>query len=150
MLPARIDPKAAMVATANGAPWKCMDVPAGLFTQVLPAGSTKAQMVDEAKRWIHAQRAIGANEPVSTGKQAPSQAPKHAISPVDAARMEPALASARAAVPASPHADACFDCVHVGYTHGWVAAVAAEQAHLVRLRHTPEARAKLTAFLSRS
>jgi enoyl-CoA hydratase/carnithine racemase len=150
MLPARIDPKAAMVATANGAPWKCMDVPAGLFTQVLPAGSTQAQMVEEAKRWIHAQRATRANGAVSAGKQAPSQAPKHAISPVDAARMEPALASARAAVPASPHADACFDCVHVGYTRGWVAAVAAEQAHLVRLRHTPEARAKLTAFLSKS
>jgi enoyl-CoA hydratase/carnithine racemase len=150
MLPARIDPKAAMVATANGAPWKCMDVPAGLFTQVLPAGSTQAQMVDEAKRWIHAQRATGANGAGSAGKHAPSRAPKHAISPVDAARMEPALASARAAVPASPHADACFDCVHVGYTRGWVAAVAAEQAHLVRLRHTPEARAKLTAFLSKS
>ena len=114
----------------------------------------------EAADWLPAiARQQGGNSPERCAprprtqdapSQAPSQAPKHAISPVDAARMEPALASARAAVPASPHADACFDCVHVGYTHGWVAAVAAEQAHLVRLRHTPEARAKLTAFLSRS
>ena len=32
----------------------------------------------------------------------------------------------------------------------WDAAVAAERAHLVRLRHTPEARAKLGAFLTKS
>jgi hypothetical protein len=61
--------------------------------------------------------------------------------------MEAALAAARAAVPASAHADACFDCVRIGFTSGWDAAVAAERAHLVRLRHTPEARAKLSAFL---
>jgi hypothetical protein len=63
--------------------------------------------------------------------------------------MDAAVASARAAVPPSPHADACFDCVGVGIARGWDAAVAAERAHLVRLRHTPEARAKLTAFLAR-
>jgi len=146
MLPARIDPKAAMVATANGAPWKCADVPAGLFACVLPAGGTQAQMIDEAKCWIRAQHAAPAATPQFAGKQAPRQA----ISPRDAARMDAALASARAAVPASPHADACFDCVHIGYTRGWDEAVAAERAHLVRLRHTPEARAKLTAFLSKS
>jgi enoyl-CoA hydratase/carnithine racemase len=55
ILPARIDPKTAMVATATGAPWKCADVPAGLFAKVLPAGSTQAQMIDEAKRGIHAE-----------------------------------------------------------------------------------------------
>jgi hypothetical protein len=64
--------------------------------------------------------------------------------------MGTALASARAAVPTSAHAEACFDAVHTGFTRGWDAAIAAERAHLVRLRHTPEARAKLTAFLSKS
>ncbi len=146
MLPARIDPKSAMVATANGAPWKCVDVPPGLFASTLPAGSTQGDMVDEAKRWIHAERATFAATTAFSGKQAP----RRAISPADAARMEAALASARAAVPTSHHADACFDCVHIGYTRGWEAAVAAERTHLVRLRHTPEARAKLTAFLSKS
>jgi predicted small metal-binding protein len=63
--------------------------------------------------------------------------------------MDAALGAARAAVPASPHADACFDCVGIGMSRGWEAAVAAERAHLVRLRHTREARAKLTAFLAK-
>jgi hypothetical protein len=53
-------------------------------------------------------------------------------------------------VPASEHAEACFDCVTIGLARGWEAAVAAERAHLVRLRHTPAARAKLGAFLSKS
>jgi hypothetical protein len=64
--------------------------------------------------------------------------------------MRDALAAARAEVPASEHAEACFDCVTIGLARGWDAAVAAERAHLVRLRHTPAARAKLGAFLSKS
>lgn len=145
MLPARIDPKSAMVATATGAPWKCADVPAGLFASVMPAGSTQAQMIDEAKRWIRAEHAAtaGGTEFASV------HAPRRTISPADAARLEPALAAARAAVPASAHADACFDCVRTGFTRGWEAAVAGERAHLVRLRHTTEARAKLAAFLTK-
>jgi enoyl-CoA hydratase/carnithine racemase len=146
MLPARIDPKAAMVATANGAPWKSTDVPPGLFARVMPAGSTQVQMIQEAKHWIQVEKSALSGTHVFASKQAP----RCAISPADAARMEAALASARAAVPPSPHSDACFDCVRIGYTHGWPAATAAERAHLVRLRHTPEARAKLAAFLSKS
>ena len=46
--------------------------------------------------------------------------------------------------------DACFHCVHVGLTNGWEAAVGAERAHLVRLRHTAAARAKLSAFLNKA
>ena len=145
-LPARIDPKTAMVATANGTPWKCADVPAGLFAAVLPAGSTQAQLVDEAKRWIRAEHAATHGGSAF----APQHAPRRTITPADAPRMEAALAAARATVPASAHADACFDCVRTGFTEGWAAAVAAERAHLVRLRHTPEARAKLGAFLSKS
>jgi enoyl-CoA hydratase/carnithine racemase len=144
MLPARIDPKTAMVATATGAPWKCADVPAGLFAKVLPAGSTQAQMIDEAKRWIHAERAA------APSAFAAHNGPRRTISPAETARMGTALASARAAVTASAHAEACFDAVHTGFTRGWDAAVAAERAHLVRLRHTPEARAKLAAFLTKA
>jgi hypothetical protein len=61
--------------------------------------------------------------------------------------MHDALAAARAEVPASEHAEACFDCVTIGLARNWEAAVAAERTHLVRLRHTPAARAKLSAFL---
>ena len=145
MLPARIDPKTAIVATATGAPWKCTDVPAGLFATVLPAGATPAQLIDEAKRWIRAERAATHGGPAFAAQRAP----RRTISPVDAARLDAALASARAAIPPSAHADACLDCVRTGIARGWDAAVAAERAHLVRLRHTPEARAKLAAFLGK-
>ena len=146
MLPARIDPKAAMVATATGAPWKCGDLPVGLFAAVLSAGSTQAQLIDEAKRWIRAEHAATHGGSAFAAQHAP----RRTIGPADAARMTAALSEARASVPASAHADACFDCVATGTARGWDAAVAAERAHLVRLRHTPEARAKLTAFLSKA
>lgn len=140
MLPARIDPQLSIVATANGAPWKCTDVPAGLFERVEAAGSPQDALVSAAKTWVRAQPSRASVGP---------RAPRRTLTPSDAARVTPALASARATVPASQHASACFDCVQIGITKGWADAVAAERAHLVRLRHTPEARARLQAFLSR-
>ena len=148
MLPARIDPKTAMVVTASGVPWKCTDVPAGLFDVVLPAGSTQAALIDAAKKWIHAERAATGSG--GSGAFAPANAPRRTIGPADAARMEPALLAARGELPPSEHADACFYCVHMGLTNGWDAAVGAERAHLVRLRHTAAARAKLSAFLNKA
>jgi len=147
-LPARIDPKAAFVATANGTSWKCVDAPAGLFDRTLPPGSTQEHLIDEAKRWIHAERAATGSG--ATGAFSAQHAPRRTIGPADAARMQPALAAARAEVSPGEHADACLDCVATGLTKGWDAAVAAERAHLVRLRHTPAARAKLGAFLTKS
>ena len=42
-----------------------------------------------------------------------------------------------------------LDAVRVGLAKGWDAAIACERAHLVKLRHTPEARAKLDGFLKK-
>ena len=131
--------------TANGTPWKCTEAPAGLLDAVLPAGSSQAALVDHARAWVRAARA----DDGAKAKFTATNAPRRAIGPADAARMSPALAQARSAVAASAHADACFDSVQTGLTQGWSAAVAAERAHLVRLRRTPEARAKLQAFLAR-
>jgi len=39
--------------------------------------------------------------------------------------------------------------VRVGIARGWEAAIACEREHLVKLRHTPEARAKLDGFLKK-
>ena len=61
----------------------------------------------------------------------------------------------RAAIPfvrpqaATAAAIAVIDAVQAGLSEGFDAAVAREQQHLVDLRHTPEARAKLDAFLKR-
>jgi enoyl-CoA hydratase/carnithine racemase len=147
-LPARIDPKAAFAATASGAPWKCTDLPAGLLDRTMPPGTTREHLIDEAKRWIHAERAATGSG--AAGGFAARRSPRRAIGPSDAARMQAALSAARAEVAPSEHADACLDCVATGLAKGWDAAVAAERAHLVRLRHTPAARAKLGAFLSKS
>jgi enoyl-CoA hydratase/carnithine racemase len=149
MLPARIDPRMAFVATANGTPWKCTDVPAGMFDQVLPAGGSQADMVEAAKRWIRAERAASGAGAGGDGPFAAQSAPRRTIGPRDAGRLEPALLAARGEVQPSEHADACFHCVHMGLTDGWSVAVAAERAHLVRLRHTAAARAKLAAFLGK-
>jgi 3-hydroxyacyl-CoA dehydrogenase/enoyl-CoA hydratase/3-hydroxybutyryl-CoA epimerase len=148
LLPARIEPEAAIVATANGAPWPATGVPAGLFDRVLPSGSSQEALIAAARDWIAAQRGGGTSGGATTRFPAVA-APRRAIGPADAGRIQPALARARAAVPTSAHAAACFDCVETGLARGWSAAVAVERAHLVRLRHTPEARAKLQAFLSK-
>ena len=151
MLPARIDPVTAITATMTGAPWKCADVPAGLFATVLPVGSTQAQLIDEAKRWIRAERAAtGAGATGAAEGFRAQHAPRRTIHPADSARLHAAVAAAGAAQPATTHGAAILDCVRIGYTTGWDAAVAAERAHLVHLRHTPEARAKLSAFLTKS
>ena len=77
-------------------------------------------------------------------------APRRTIHPADSARLHAAVLAAEQAQPATAHGTAVLDCVRTGYAKGWDAAVAAERAHLVRLRHTPEARAKLAAFLTKS
>lgn len=143
MLPARVEAQAALVATASGTAWKCTDAPAGLFDQVLPAGTPQAAMVEAARAWITSTRQGGC-----AGFQA-RHAPRRTLGPADATRMAPALAQARMTVPTSEHAVAVFDCVDIGLQHGWPAAVRAEREHLVRLRHTPYAREKLKAFLTK-
>lgn len=150
MLPARIDPELAMAATATGVAWKCTEVPAGLFASVLPAGTTVEVMIQAGKRAIHALHAARSGGMAVGGCQSSEQsfAPR-SMTPEDAGRMKPALERARKAVPASLHADACFECVQIGCTQGWVAATSHERASLVRLRHTEPARAKLLAFLSK-
>ncbi|MFO0961452.1 MAG: enoyl-CoA hydratase-related protein [Phycisphaerales bacterium] len=142
MLPARIDAQTAIVATATGTAWKCAEVPAGLFASVLPAPATQEALLEQARRWIRAERAAGAAFPAQ-------RAPRRTLGPGDRARVQPALDAARAALPASAHASAVIDCVAAGLAHGWEAAVALERERLVQLRHTEPARAKLTAFLSR-
>ena len=53
--------------------------------------------------------------------------------------------------PQAAHAAAIavIDAVQAGLKEGFAGAVRREQTHLVDLRHTPEARAKLSAFLKR-
>jgi hypothetical protein len=77
------------------------------------------------------------------------KAPRRAIAPRNAAAMTPICDELASTAGATKHGAACLDAVRVGLAQGWDAAVACERAHLVKLRHTLEARAKLDAFLKK-
>jgi len=53
-------------------------------------------------------------------------------------------------IPDTPSAAAILECVDIGLTQGWAAAVEAERGHLVRLRHTEEAKAALEKFFAKA
>jgi hypothetical protein len=76
-------------------------------------------------------------------------APRRAISPKNAAAIVPMCDELAAQVGSTKHGAACLDAVRVGLAKGWDAGIACEREHLVTLRHTPEARAKLDGFLKK-
>ncbi|MFO0827770.1 MAG: enoyl-CoA hydratase-related protein [Phycisphaerales bacterium] len=135
MLPARIDPAFAIRATALGETWKSTEVPSGLFAETV---ASPADLRAAALRWIAAHpRTSPRSHPI-------------AIDDSNRHRIRAGLDSARPVIPASPATLAVLDAVDVGARSGWSAAIAAERAHLIRLRHTPEARAKLEAFFAKA
>ncbi len=142
MLPARIDPSLAIERTAMGTTWSCLDAPAGLFDTTAPAGSGSEGAVAAAIAWV---KSAGPNREQFRA----THAARRAIAPRNASMMTPICDALASSVGASQHGAACLDAVRTGLLHGWDAALACERAHLVKLRHTPEARAKLDAFLKR-
>ena len=142
MLPARILPALAIERTATGQTWACGDAPTCLFDVRADAGSGAEGVIAAAINWVKSQDA-------STGCFVSMHAPRRAISPKSAAAMAPVCDELAASAGATKHGAACIDAVRVGIANGWDAAVACERAHLVKLRHTPEARAKLDAFLKK-
>jgi enoyl-CoA hydratase/carnithine racemase len=142
MLPARILPALAIERTATGATWSCHEAPTCLFDARAEAGSGAEGAIATAIKWVKTQDA-------STGCFASMHAPRRAISPRSAAAITPICAELDPKVGGTKHGAACIDAVRVGLAKGWDAAIACERAHLVQLRHTPEARAKLDGFLKK-
>jgi len=134
MLPARIEPAAAIAATMHGAPFDAAQPPRGLLagTASDPAAARAAALA-----WLAANKR-------STRRATPLNAcePPHA----DATRNAIPFVRPQAAHAA---AIAVIDAVQAGLAGGFDAAVEREQLHLVDLRHTPEARKRLDAFLKR-
>lgn len=138
MLPARIDPAEAIRATALGTTWTIDQAPAGLFAELVPADD---DLRAAAVRWIK-----------RTPRTAAPSAPK-SIDARNRATIASALAAVAPTLPTTPSAKAVIEAVGVGLDNGdrsWSAATAAERRLLVGLRHTPEAREKLDAFLKKS
>ncbi len=142
MLPARILPALAIERTATGATWPVGEAPQCLFDVRADAGSGADGAITAAIAWVKSQDA-------STGCFVSMRAPRRAISPANAATIAPVCDELAETAGATKHGAACIDAVRVGLAQGWDAAIACERDHLVKLRHTPEARAKLDAFLKK-
>lgn len=142
MLPARILPALAIERTATGQTWSSSDAPQCLFDVRADAGSGAEGAVAAAIAWVKAQD-------VSTGCFVAMHAPRRTISAKNAAAIAPICDELSPKVGTTKHGAACIDAVRTGLAKGWDAAVACERDHLVKLRHTPEARAKLDAFLKK-
>ncbi|MBL9120742.1 MAG: enoyl-CoA hydratase/isomerase family protein [Phycisphaerae bacterium] len=140
MLPARIDPALAIRSTALGETWKSSEVPAGLLAATVP---TPADLRAAALAWLQANPRRG------------SRSHPIAIDRSNADRVRTGLEAARSTIRTGPSGDsaaaaAVVDAVETGLRDGWTKAVDAERRHLIRLRHTPEARAKLEAFFAKA
>jgi len=135
MLAARMDISKAITSTCVGAPFDASDIPAGLYAEQISAGESA---VDVAAAWIHANPKVQTRRsPLSVADEQFHQATTTALEHLE--KQLPNTAAARAVVNA----------IHVGLQHGFQAGVLCEQKHLIELRHTPEARARLDAFLKR-
>ena len=134
LLPARIEPAAAIAATMHGAPFDAAQPPRGLLDGTAPDAAGAHAM---AIAWLLAH-------PRTTRRTTPP----NACEPANAAATRAAIPFVR---PQAAHAAAIavIDAVQAGLEGGFDAAVEREQLHLVDLRHTPEARRKLEAFLKR-
>ena len=135
MLAARMDISKAITSTCVGAPFDAIDIPAGLYAEQIGAGESA---VDVAAAWIHANSKVQTRRsPLSVADEQFHQATTTALEHLE--KQLPNTAAARAVVNA----------IHVGLQHGFQAGVLCEQKHLIELRHTPEARTRLDAFLKR-
>ncbi|MBX3324222.1 MAG: enoyl-CoA hydratase/isomerase family protein [Phycisphaeraceae bacterium] len=138
LLPARIDPARAIEMTASGTTMN--------ETQAKDAGLFDA-WAESAENVVEVAVALVAEQPPVMRDGAPSRwIGRHGT--LEAVR----AASERAAdiTCATQAAAAVHDAVRVGLDRGWDKACAAERAHLVQLRHTPEAKSAIEAFFERN
>ncbi len=140
LLPARIDPTYAIRQTAEGKPMMFDDaVKSRLFDVVAESQET---LLATAKDWVIRARAGGLPKRGGT----PSR--WIGIRHTDDARA--AVSCIRPTLPSTEAAQAVVSAVEAGLSAGWARALDIEQQELVRLRHTPAARAALDAFFAKS
>ena len=135
MLAARMDISKAILATCAGAPFDATEIPTGLFAKNISAGESNIEI---AAAWIHA------NPKVQT-----LRSPLSIADPQFHQATFAALEQLQTTLPNTAAARAVVDAIKTGLQHGFQAGVLSEQKHLIELRHTPEARARLDAFLMR-
>ncbi|MBS0188345.1 MAG: enoyl-CoA hydratase/isomerase family protein [Planctomycetes bacterium] len=110
----------------------------GLFAEVAPS---QADLLATARAWLGSAGAGVTNyTEMDPWKRSPAQATKTLLS-IDRVRAE---------TTPSDQSEAILECLNIGLTQGYQAALDAERRHLVRLRHTPKAKEALAAFFARS
>jgi enoyl-CoA hydratase/carnithine racemase len=143
LLPARIDPAAALEQTGVGRPMKSdQAAEAGLFDAMADGPDA---LIDCARAYLK-EAASSAAVQARIARRRP-----HCISDVgDTESMQAAHARAESALPDTQAARAVLDAFATGLREGFEAGVGLERASLIRLRHTPEAKEKLEAFFNKS
>lgn len=135
LLPARMEPADAIVATATGKPMDARSAAtAGVLEELVPA----ERLLDRARELARGAKPNPAGEPRSVAR---ADLQRHG---------REGLAAAKDRLPDAAAARAVAGCVEAGVERGWAAAVEAEQRELVRLRNTPEGREAIEAFFAKS
>ncbi len=144
LLPARMSDAAdAIQRTAAGRPLTYDEaVAANLFDAIAP---TPADLLPTAAKWLSTPAAKAC-----ATRQARDGAPSRWIGRTRASATLRALDETRPDLPKTEAASAVADCVNIGLTQGWQAALAAERTHLTRLRHTPAAKDAIANFFAKS
>lgn len=139
LLPARMEPGEAIRRTASGQTMMFQEAAAaGIFDQVAPSAE---QLLPTAKAWLTRQQKATRN---GDGR------PRRLIGrPETAGVVLGALDRIRGDLPRTDAAAAVAEAVEAGLARGWEAALEVERRQLVRLRHTPAARAALEAFFAK-
>ncbi|MCH2146609.1 MAG: enoyl-CoA hydratase/isomerase family protein [Phycisphaerales bacterium] len=127
MLPARIDPAAALQATATGTTFMSNELPEGLCADMV---ESTGELDNAGLEWLAAQ-----SKPDECIISVNNDAVFANAANVD---LEPSEA-----------ANAVLLAYKTGVEQGYAAGVSIEQCELVKLRHTPTARQRLEAFLSK-
>ncbi|MEM0983421.1 MAG: enoyl-CoA hydratase/isomerase family protein [Planctomycetota bacterium] len=141
LLAARIDAADGIRRTASGETLKFDDaVAGGLFDKVADSAD---QLVATACAWVAEQDPPGASgrdgKPMVCVERPATKGP-----------VMDALDSVRSDLPDTEAARAVADCIDLGLTGGWAAALAKEIEHLVQLRKTERATEAINAFFSKS
>lgn len=141
LLPARMDPAAAIEHTALGKIFLYEQaVEASLFDAIAPDSDG---LLETAKQWLAKARAAGTPER--------DGAPSRWIGrPGTASKVLAGLDEIRSKLPETECAAAVVNAIDAGLTRGWQPALDTERGHLVRLRHTETAKNALAAFFART
>ena len=137
LLPARIDPKQAIIATATGRAMKSDAAnELGIFDATVQSHD---ELIDACISWIRTQDTLLRNG-----------SPFRVISTMDREALTEACNEAESELGSSEHERAVVDAIRVGLNDGWNAGLKAERDHLVRLRHTEPAQESISAFFAKS